>query len=444
MYQKVEEELKAPASDRDRQTAGRILPRGLVKRTPEERIIDAYADVVEPYKRPIVGRFLRSIRLHPYQSSGAFLVVGAALALLFTIFTPGKDQNPTYAEIKNYVLYVYNMEAEVIWKKGVPGMPDWTSRNAADHERTYPIRFLSVDDIDGKHFNEVLLVGSSPMGEFTNDTLYCFDRDGSLRWKAGTGPTVSPGQSKTTHHARLQIVDFFVMRKSPAHRPQIFVLANEMIYSPTKLFEVSAADGTILQSYFNRGGCRHLLHKDVDLDGNEELLLAGVNDGFNRACLAILDPGSMRGYSPVPPGEMAFDESGGGEMYYILFPRWGLGSQAGKQIYNYVGGLVDPQGGGIDVAVKEMLQDPDSIQYFASALYFSLGPTLVVDRIMADDTVIRIGNLLHKQGKLAAAVTNESFSSLKDSLLYWNGDRFVNTPAMNTHYKPPVASPPVP
>jgi hypothetical protein len=131
-------------------------------------------------------------------------------------------------------------------------------------------------------------------------------------------------------------------------------------------------------------------------------------------------------------------------MYYILFPRWGLGRNAGQQIYNYVGGLVDPQGGGIDVAVKEMLQDPDSIQYFASALYFSLGPTLVVDRIMADDTVIRIGNLLHKQGKLAAAVTNESFSSLKDSLLYWNGDRFVNTPAMNTHYKPPVASPPVP
>jgi hypothetical protein len=73
-----------------------------------------------------------------------------------------------------------------------------------------------------------------------------------------------------------------------------------------------------------------------------------------------------------------------------------------------------------------------------------MGPGLSVDRIMADDTVIRIGNLLHKQGKLAAAVTNASFSSLKDSLLFWDGDRFVNTPTMNRHYKNPAAPPSVP
>ncbi len=444
MYQGVEDELKSPPTERDRQAAGRILPRGLVKRTPEERIIEAYADVVEPYKRSTARRFFRSITLHPYQSSGALLVAGAALALLYTILTPTKDKNPTYAEIKNYVLYAYNRESEVIWKKGVPGMPDWTSRNMPDHERGTPMRFLSVEDVDGGHVNEVLLVGSAPSGEFTYDTLYCFERDGSLRWKAGIGPMVSPGQTKTAHHARPRIADFLVMRKSPGFRPQIFVLANEVVYSPTKVFEVSASDGTILQSYFNRGGCSNFIHKDVDLDGNEELLLGGVNDGFNRACLAILDPGSMRGYSPVPPNEMPPGGSGGGEMYYILFPRWGLGQNGGLQIYNHVGQLVDPQGGGIDIAVTEYLLDPGNLQEVEGSLYFSLGPRLSVDRIMADDTVIRIGKLLHKQGKLAAAVTNASFSSLKDSLLFWDGDRFVNTPTMNRNYKNPAAPPSVP
>lgn len=444
MYQVVGDELKGPPTERDRHAADRILPRGLVKRTPEERIIEAYADVVEPYRRPIAKRFFRSIRLHPYQSSGAFLVAGAALALLYTILIPAKDKNPTYAEIKNYVLYAYNKEAEVIWKKGVPGLPDWTSRNAADRERGFPMRRLSVEDVDGEHLNEILLVGSSPSGEFTYDTLYCFERDGNLRWKAGIGPMVSPGQMKTAHHARPRIIDFFVMRKSTGSRPQIFVLANEVIYSPTKVFEVSARDGTILQSYFNRGGCSNFMHKAIDRDGNEELLLGGVNDGFNRACLAILDPENIRGYSPVPPGEMPPGGSGGGEMYYILFPRWGLGDHAGQHIYNYVEQLLDPQGDGIDVAVTEHLQDPGNLQDFEGKLYFSMGPGLSVDRIMADDTVIRIGNLLHKQGKLAAAVTNASFSSLKDSLLFWDGDRFVNTPTMNRHYKNPAAPPSVP
>ena len=39
MYQGVEEALKSPPTERDRHAAGRILPRGLVKRTPEDRRI---------------------------------------------------------------------------------------------------------------------------------------------------------------------------------------------------------------------------------------------------------------------------------------------------------------------------------------------------------------------------------------------------------------------
>ena len=73
-------------------------------------------------------------------------MAGAALALLFTVFIPTKDKNPTYAEIKNYVLYAYNKEAEVIWKKGVPGMPDWTSTNLPIPGMNLPKRFLSVDN----------------------------------------------------------------------------------------------------------------------------------------------------------------------------------------------------------------------------------------------------------------------------------------------------------
>ena len=73
-----------------------------------------------------------------------------------------------------------------------------------------------------------------------------------------------------------------------------------------------------------------------------------------------------------------------------------------------------------------------------------MGPTLSVDRIMADDNAIGLGNRLYKQGKLAAPVTNASFSSLKDSLLYWDGDRFVRTPSMNKYYRNPEAAAAVP
>jgi hypothetical protein len=54
---------------------------------------------------------------------------------------------------------------------------------------------------------------------------------------------------------------------------------------------------------------------------------------------------------------------------------------------------------------------------------------------MADDNVIEVGQLLYKQGKIKAPVTSATFASLKDSVLYWNGSKFVNTPTMNGNYK---------
>jgi hypothetical protein len=434
-HRNVEQELSVLPSEADRQAAGRILPRGLARKTPEERIIEAYAEAVEPYKRPLAKRFIRFVNTHPYQSGGAFVAALAAIVVVLSLTVQTKDQNPTYAEIKNNVLYAYNKETEVIWKKGVPGLPDCNSRNPLDRETTYPSRQLSVDDVDGDGFNEILLVGSSLQGEFTNDTLYCFDRKGNLRWQAGTGPMISFGRQGIVRHNRPEIVAFLVMRRYSGARSQIFVLASEQIYSPTKLFEVNPKDGTILQSFFNRGGCSKMSHKDIDLDGKEELLIAGVNDGFNRACLAVFDPGKIGGCSPLPPNEMPPEGTGGQEEYYILFPRWQIQPDARRRLYNSVQGLVDLQGGGVDVRVTEYLADPHTGEDVASSLYFALGRRLSVDRIMADDTAIDFSQILYKEGKIKAPVTSATFASLKDSVLYWDGKKFVNTPTMNENYK---------
>lgn len=249
---------------------------------------------------------------------------------------------------------------------------------------------------------------------------------------------VSFGQPQLVHHSQPLIVDFLVMRKSTNLKPQIFVLANELVYSPSKLFEVSAKDGVILQSYFNRGGCTIISHKDINLDGNEELLLGGLNDGFDEACLVVLDPSSIGGSSPVPPIETPPQGTRGREMYYILFPRWGRDIQSGHKLYNVVGRLINPQGSGIDVAVDEVLMDPDNGQEVRASLFFGLDSTLRAERIMADDAVIRIGSVLYKQGKIKGPISNDSFTSLRDSVLYWDGESFLNQPTMNTHYKTPL------
>jgi hypothetical protein len=54
---------------------------------------------------------------------------------------------------------------------------------------------------------------------------------------------------------------------------------------------------------------------------------------------------------------------------------------------------------------------------------------------MADDTAIDFSQILYKEGKIKAPVTSATFASLKDSVLYWDGKKFVNTPTMNENYK---------
>ena len=85
MHQKLGMELNVPPSEADRQAAGGILPRGLARRTPEERIIEAYAEAVEPYKRPLAKRFIRFVNTHPYQSGGAFVAVLAAIVVVLSL-----------------------------------------------------------------------------------------------------------------------------------------------------------------------------------------------------------------------------------------------------------------------------------------------------------------------------------------------------------------------
>jgi hypothetical protein len=431
MYQQVREEAARPPTDRDRHKADQILPRGLTLKSPEERVVEAYGLSVEPVRRSIGRRIARFAGLHPYRSGMALTAFAAVVVTLFSLSSHPKDRNPTYAEIKNYVLSVYNKEADVIWKKGVPGMPDWTSNTPPLAEQGQH-RLLSITDLDGDGTNELLVLGSAESAEFAVDSIYCFEGSGGLRWRAGAGDMPSFGKAGTARHTRPVIYDVQVFRARPGERLQIFALAVEQVYSPSKLFELSAADGTILSSFNNKGGCDLFLHADIDRDGRQELMLGGLNDGFNKACLAILDPARVSGCSPLPEGMEWQGGSGGSELYYLLFPRWGPLEMLPQRLYGSVGRIIVNQDGSIDVGVKEALPEPPKAESVNCYLYFGLSPDLAVHRLLLDDSARSIGENLYRQGTIKSPLTSELFESLKDSVVYWDGVRFVNRPTKNS------------
>lgn len=441
-YRIVEENLQQPPTRRDQEYAERLLAskrtalpeRRLERRRPEESLretLESYAEVIEPYRRSFVQKFVRYSRMYPVRtaSATAFAVAAVALSVLLT-HTP-KDDNPIFAIVKNAVLTVQNKEGEVLWTKSALGIPDIRSDEPVDLNQGK--RFLSVTDIDDDGVKEILLSGAETGGEFASDTLYCFEKNKTLRWKAGVGKMISFGQRGLVQHSTTSILDWLVVKRRADETGRLFVLCEDGTFSPMKLFAVDAKTGAKLQSYFHRGHCPLLLASDVESDGTNELLLGGENDGYNQACLAILDPSDIGGFAPVPQEYLPVDSvPSAGEKYYILFPKTDLGELVQRAPFNQVNKIMLGATGNLIIHVNESTGNPKSEEQ--GTVLYTFDQTMKVKSVTLGDPFKRTYSRFLNEGKLKQPLTPAYTEKLKNSVLYWDGERFAKEPTMNKAY----------
>ena len=72
---------------------------------------------------------------------------------------------------------------------------------------------------------------------------------------------------------------------------------------------------------------------------------------------------------------------------------------------------------------------------------YIFGPGMRVEQVMGGDGFDTVHERQLEQGKLLKPLTPEYWMELKNSVLYWDGEKFVKTPTMNKLY---LASQPVP
>jgi len=453
-YRDLSEDAGEMPSERDRKFAFTILSsessareerlRQLPDRflTPEKGtgdLLEVYAETIEPYRRSGFGRIVHFAQMHP-----ARVFAGSSMAALFVVLAilflrpASVDRNPTYAKISNYKLYVYNKDADVLWTKPAIGFPDIT------HEQILGLpveekRMLALWDMDGDGTNEVLLSGAAVSGPYPRDSLFCFNGNGELRWRVGIGPMMSFGIQKPTSLG--VIFDFVTLRKTPSAKVQLFVLAHDIVLSPTKLFELDPVTGKELHSYYNRGQSQTLYHMDVKKDGNEELLLGGVNDGYNRAYLAVLDPSEIDGYGPVPAQHVPRTGRKATEMYYILFPRASIAEKYGLTSYDNLVQMMMSSQGKLQAVVSEPLRPEFSDLTATIQVIYTFSPSMEIEDIAPGDGFLRMHDWLLKTGKIKGKTLQESLGELKDQALYWDGEEFVHSPTENRHYIKPLPNP---
>ena len=433
-YSDLETRLRQPATDRDYafaaslmfQESNRLPPsRSLVKKRSESLLENAGV-AIEPYRRPLPQRVFRYLILHPVKAAGTATISAMILTAAFFLLHPSKDLNPTFAQIENNVLSVYNKHGEVLWKKSVFGLPDVTSAIRLIGEKK---RFVLVDDLDGDDQNEVLLTGTSSSPSVAADTLYCFNSNGKLRWKRGVGQVIIFGKMTFTAHSNWKIADFFVFTNDDSEKSHLFVLVRADPYFSTKLFEIDPRDGSELQSYWHAGYLNTWLLHDIDLDGKKEILLGGMNNAYRRACLAVLDPSNIQGYGPMTPDFAPKKIPKAPEKYYLLFPATELTEILGRFPYNHVNALILNNDGTIIVRTGELTEHMGG-----EGILYTVFPGMKVKVAVGSDTYIKVYEQLEEEGKVHEPLTPSYWEKLKNSVLYWDGEKFVNQPTGNAEY----------
>lgn len=434
--------LRDGPTDRDRGVARRLtsegrsrwlaLPEHAFSRLREQSSLaktpGMFVEILDPRRTGLVPWFLRHVQAHPVRFAAGGVVLAAAIVALSLFSGRGpSDTNPVRFVVKDRFLSVFNKEGGLLWTRHVPGV-----RDGADTEFNSPTqpgaRLVGIEDIDGRGRNVVLLSSAS---SFALDTLFCIEGDGTLRWSAWAGGPIRFGKNEFTAHAQMGFYSFQVTKRTVQGSPGLYAVVRSTQYFPSKLVKMDPLTGRTLETYWHPGVIEKVTPIDVDGHGREELVIGGFNQLYGMAFVALLDQTPLSGCGPAPEESFPAGIGHSGEEYYMLFPRTDLGKLLSPEPFNNVRGIVPGAWPFFQVYVNEGRKDTSEL---TATLVYTLDSTMHVVAAAVGNTFELLHAEYFAQGKLSRACDRAYREELRRSVLYWDGERFVDFHAMNRRH----------
>lgn len=398
------------------------------KRLPEKndsiQIHDAEFEIVERNPRGIIKNVRHWIKRNPIKAvSYSFVFSFILLLLLFKVKpTDYTEYNPVALKLNDFMLEAYNINGDLLWKKNVSGA---LSGNIDSLMSTnYRGRRLMLEDIDGDNLNEVLLTGGEyDVGNYHPDTLYCFNYDGSLRWKA------APESERFNYAPKWKrtkwVINQFLVAKR-GKKNLLFIVAHDYDFGGCVVSTLNPATGNIKSSLYHSGHITAAANIDIDLDGDEEIFFGGVSS-YYKPFLMVIDRDTLMGV--MPDFYSIGHKVKGNASYYILFPVTVLASALSRTKSIGVSDISKFNDSGIVVKSLEYFD-----QKIEVALQFVLDKNFNIQYITATPTYLYEYEKIKKIKITSPDIINDYLAAYKDSLQYWDGDKFVNYPAKNKYW----------
>ncbi len=252
--------------------------------------------------QPVSASTLRGpVDVLPTRRAGRLIVIPIVIVVVFgTVLASWmfrqRRASPATFSVKANDLIVSDVHGREIWRHTFPS-PLLEPVYNDSTERPRMCRFV---DLDGDGRSEVLFQ-YRPVDYETNGTaLFCFSSTGSVKWQ------FVPRGSARDLQEQLQppffCTEALFLPGTRSFEPRIITTSIHARSHPGYVVLLDTA-GKVKAEYWHSGHVAHLASTDMDGDGVPEVLLGGVNNGYQRATLVVLDPRRMFGASTQPPGD---------------------------------------------------------------------------------------------------------------------------------------------
>lgn len=379
-------------------------------------------------------RVIDSTTRYPFRTAGGVGLFGAMLLFTANLLTMGSPANPHVAKIQEGILKVFDAEGDLLWSRPARGMPEGSTE--ADFigpmGSVGPDKPVVLADVSSEDGTELLLFWSALIGpenpSFSPESLYCFSARGDLLWAQSYR---SPGFERFVRQKRgsWRINKALPIMTDSGPRPRLFVGLFNTPFSPGALLEVDGESGKPLQQYAHFGYLSARPFKD--LSGKTRILVYGTNNAYSKPFLALLDPNSISGFGPTPgkPEEYGYSEGRrGNELAYLLFPRSFLGEQFAVHRQSDIEEIFLSGDGSIVAVVREFPPLPGNMSDLGGHVLFSFDFQLHVISVTFSDPLIQTHRRLVRQGHRLPPLDNAYAERLKQSVQYWDGEKFVARP----------------
>lgn len=277
---------------------------------------------------------------------------------------------PTFALVHDSLVATEVSGAE-LWRYQFPhrlgDQPE--GRGGADPPAASRIRRA---DVDGDGVQEILAMVRFTAPSYPSDALYCFSADGTMLWSYQPEQTLD--FAGVSYKSPWLLTDWIV--GGAGEERALYVAVNHHMWWPSMIVRISTL-GKTERIYTQSGGAYALLWWTAS--DRPYLLAAGINNEYEAATLAILDPAAGEASSPQTPGSgyhCSTCSTRGPEAYFV-FPKSDVTLASGSP-YNRANGLAFAPSG-VRVLVQEDIREPDALRVFSLSAHLQAESTVPVD-----------------------------------------------------------------